>query len=134
MKTKFKCSKCGRNIEHTDNITTGYGVDKNDNKVCFGCCASSDIKDLLELKPGECFYGYLTQQVYNDPCGASYKKWFVSNWPNSLKIPCVHTKTGRHNWSGKRLDAWFWIGDKKYWVFNFSPDWQECCTVKRVKG
>lgn len=134
METKFKCNECKMDIAHNDTITTGYGVDKAGNKVCFGCCAKHDLNELLNLNHGKKFYMYLTKQEYNAPCGAKYKKWFVSNWPNSLKIPCVHVTNGRHNFSGKRIDAWFYIGDKKYWAFNFSPDNQDCCTIKRVKN
>lgn len=102
---KVYCSKCGKECK-PDGISTGYGVmPKTGEKVCYSCCGELDKQQLLNAKPGDKFYLYLTR----DNKGGYY----VSNWPGSFKIP-VCSRIGYHNIAGDRYDFWFSVGNRKF--------------------
>ena len=48
--TTFTCSQCGKTKTHQSEISTGFGTDKDGNKVCFDCCGWNDAKELDGLQ------------------------------------------------------------------------------------
>jgi hypothetical protein len=117
---KSYCHICGKECI-SDGCGTGYGIDKNNNKVCYSCCAEQDKKDMIQNKKTVL---YLSKENDN--------KWYIVNWPSSLKIPVRNKRTGRHNIAGTQTTAYFcfngfwWIG-KQYG--NFS----DICYCKQLK-
>jgi len=104
--TEFTCHTCGENIIHTDTLTTGYGCDKDDNKVCFSCCGKEDARVMATD-------GKITLYLTHDEL-ISYGRGAVSNWPGTLIIPCTVRK-GRHNIARTRYDVWFTGPDGSQW-------------------
>ena len=94
MHVIFECSVCKETIMSENRTSSGYAIDKDDNKVCYECCGKSDRKELLNLKPKE----KLTLYFSNGQ---------VTNWPGSLKIDTDRVKESRHNMGGIRVDFWF---------------------------
>lgn len=102
---KVYCSKCGKECT-PEGIAAGYGVmPETGEKVCFACCGELDKQQLLNAKPGDKFYLYLTRD--------SKGSYYVTNWPGSFKIP-VCPSMGYHNIAGDRYDFWFSVGDHKF--------------------
>jgi hypothetical protein len=91
----FTCTQC-KTEKHSpkDSVGTGYGIDKDGNKVCYECCGENDSKHLCEMKEGERTVLY-------------YSKGAVTNWPSTLRIPIYSTRTGKHNFARVRTDFWF---------------------------
>jgi|CXWK01.1.fsa_nt_gi hypothetical protein len=94
MLHEFTCFQCGQNKTHESPVSTGYGRDKNDNKICFDCCGINDAKELTEM-----------------PIGAKTVQYWdgknIINWPSSLKITPYYTTKGRHNMARTREDIYF---------------------------
>ena len=144
------CSQCGKeclptifyDAEKTKPMDTGYGVDKDGNKVCFECCGANDEKTLEET--GKLF-GYLicdSSGLMTDSAGrASMKRqraiWTgisgtFTNWPGTLRIKTGAIKRSVNNFGAERLDFWFtWKGNKYHGV-NVGDN--QCATVKRVES
>lgn len=147
---KVFCSQCGKECvptffyddEKTRPMNTGYGTDKDGNKICFECCGKNDEKTLEET--GKLF-GYLycgCHGVHSDATArASMRKnraaytgisGTFQNWPGTLKI---HTGPIKHSWNNfgaERLDFWFiWRGNT-YWGVNIGD--KQCARVVRIKG
>ncbi len=101
MTHNFKCSQCGQDKTHDSEFSTGYGYDKDNNKICFACCGLNDAKELTELPIGK-----KTVQYWD---GKN-----ITNWPSSLVIKPSYTTKGRHNIAGSREDIYF-----KFNGFNF---------------
>jgi len=74
-----------------DGIGTGYGTDKNGNKICYACIADIDKKDMTESE---------RQVLYYDGMN-------ITNWPGSLKIRVLSKRKGKHNFAETRTDVWF---------------------------
>ena len=108
METTFTCSVCGETKTHKDSLTTGYGIDKDDNKVCFACCGDQDRADMAACKAGDKFMLYLTHEpgTGGPPW---YTGWHVTNWPGTLDIANVRNlySPHGHNWGLSRRDVWF---------------------------
>ena len=83
---------CGHtvSVEDTD-CTTGYGIDADNKKICFACCAINDAKSMRETGKATLYYH-----------GGQ-----VTNWPGTLKLPVLAVKYSRNNWGSKRTDFWF---------------------------
>jgi len=109
MKTTFICDQCKKEIVHESEFSTGYGIDKNNNKVCFACCGENDKNSLLDLKPKEKFYLYFDGKI-------------ITNWPGTLKILPTRITKGNHNMCGTRLDVYFKLGDKWFHGLNLGDN------------
>jgi hypothetical protein len=71
------CTQCKVTIEKpTDSFTTGYGIDKDGNKVCYACCGVLDSKRLADGK---------------DP-GLYLEKGFITNWCGTFRIPVTYSR------------------------------------------
>jgi len=94
MTTEFDCHQCGQHKIHESNISTGYGRNDKDEKICFACCGLNDEKNLIELKKGEkiCLF---------------FNGIEIINWPSTLKITPTYIRKGRHNIAGTRQDVYF---------------------------
>jgi len=123
--TKFTCHQCGQEKIYESNLTTGYGLDKDDNKTCYHCIGENEAKEMEGMKLGDKTVMYL---VKGDD--ARYK---VQNWPGSLTINIRSLKVGRHNWAHKRYDVWFSFKNKEFHGVTFG-DMTQICHVKRVKN
>ena len=119
METHFTCSKCGSEITHNDNFTAGYGLDDQNNKICYACCGEID-KDFMRE------HGKITLYLVE-----RQGKWFVTNWPSSLEFR-ASVKVGHHNIAGKRYDAWF-VFEGYYWHGVKYGDNTEICHCKKTK-
>lgn len=119
MKT-VKCSKC-KNVCIANGISTGYGINQQNKKVCFDCCAKEDKENLLNSKIGDKFTFY-------------YSDSYISNWPGTLKIPVQYIRNNKHNWYGvKRVDVWFTFEGLRFWGLHVGSSHQ-LITVTRIKG
>jgi len=122
MENNVICSVCGKEItREKDSILTGYGIDKDNNKVCFACCGERDKKDLIET--GKMF-GYLAKDEQGN---------YFGNWPGSFKIRVGYIRKSNHNFAGRngRRDFWFSFNGCNYHGVNIGDN--ECARVKRVK-
>lgn len=97
----FFCTKCEKEKTHESDISTGYGTDKDGNKICFDCCGIDDANNLTNLKKGDKYILYWDGQN-------------IINWPSSLKIKPYSVKKGKHNMARTRDDIYF-----KFNGFNF---------------
>lgn len=102
---KVYCIKCGKECI-LEGIWAGYGVmPETGEKVCYACCGELDKQRLLNAKPGDKFYMYLT--------GNMQYGYYVFNWPGSFKIK-VFPRKGSHNFARARYDFWFYFGNKAF--------------------
>jgi hypothetical protein len=118
----FYCSACKQHKPIQHNGGTGYGVKGNGHKVCYACCAIEDQKQMIR---GGKWVGYLSKD--NDG------KWYVTNWPGTLKFGPLNPTSGRHNIAGTRSDVWFFGPDGKPWHGVQYGEWAQICHCKRVK-
>ena len=113
VKEKVFCSSCGSEC-NPNGITTGYGQDKDGNKVCFECCGKQDLETMRNK--GDIWL-YLTfetaKQIVTHIGGKTQPPRVIANsakltnWPGSLLIKCNHARRGNHNMAGYRYDVWF---------------------------
>lgn len=119
METKFNCSQCKTDKSYISDITTGYGTDKEGNKICFDCCRDNDINSLVNLQPKQKFCLY-------------YDGLHITNWPGTLKLKSNRITKGKHNFCRTRTDVYFTL-DK----YNFHGvqmgDWNQILHINKVK-
>jgi hypothetical protein len=101
MKTSFICDQCHSTIVNTDSHTTGYGINKENQKICFACCGANDKRDLINLPFGK------KMQLYFDG-----KK--ITNWSGSLQIYPNNIKYGKHNFCKSRTDVYFKVNGNNF--------------------
>jgi hypothetical protein len=97
---------------------TGYGLDKENNKVCYSCCGKQDEESME--KTGKTI-------LYLDTA-----KRTVSNWPGTLSINLSSLSKGRHNIARVRYDVSF-IHKGKRWHGVQYGDNTQICHCKRSK-
>lgn len=117
MKHKFTCSVCGLAKTHESDVSTGYGTDREGNKVCFACCAEQDKAYMREN-------GRITLYLSGNK---------VTNWPNTLELPTTYQRKGYHNIARTRVDVWFNFEGAK-WHGTQYGDNSQLCHCKRIKG
>lgn len=120
MRHEFSCTQCGERKVHESDLSTGYGKDKDGNKVCFDCCGINDTNELENLKPKEKFTLYMDTKA---------KK--LTNWPGTLVIPLSFIKEGKHNMAGKRYDTWFKFNGGNYHAVQYGDNTQ-IAHIKKV--
>lgn len=118
---QFTCSQCGQIKTNDSEHTTGYGVDKDGNKVCYQCCGINDAKELAELP----LKGKTTLYL-------NTKDKTLTNWPCSFKIPLSYIRVGKHNFAGKRYDTWFKYAGNQFHAVQYGDNTQ-IAYVQRVK-
>jgi hypothetical protein len=123
MKTQFICFQCNKEIIHESEITTGYGRDKNNNKICFSCCGENDKNMLLNLKPKEKIVLYLVKENNN---------YFVTNWPGTFKKEIHFFRKGKHNFASERIDIWFKLNGFNFHGKQFG-NFTQICHIEKTK-
>lgn len=119
------CADCGKPFPvQRETCGAGYGT-YDGKKVCYACCAVRDRKALMGLKGREQYHLYLTKKK----CG----KFFVSNWPGTLKIAVDYAVEGRHNLAGTRTDVGFTLDGKKFYGTQYGT-MNEICHVRAKKA
>lgn len=100
---------CGHDADkQKSDCTTGYGINKHKEKICFECCGIMDEKQMIED-------GKITLYLTHDL--KMKDKWgnaTISNWPGTLKF-LGRVKRGHHNIAHNRYDVWFYGPDGKEW-------------------
>jgi len=103
------CSQCLTRIEtNEDSSGTGYGIDNNDNKICYACCAEQDKQYMRDNGRNTL---YLTK-------GDNKYKYVVTNWPGSLILPVIASSNSKTNWGHERTDVWFRFEGYVWWGRN----------------
>lgn len=118
MTHSFTCFQCKENKTHESDFTTGYGNDKDGNKICFDCCGKNDLAELMNLP-----IGGKTTQYFNGKQ--------VINWPSTLKITPNYVKNGRHNIAGSRIDVWFGFDGLRFHGVQYGSNTQ-IIHIKRI--
>lgn len=118
--TVFTCDQCKEAITHESEISTGYGTNKEGEKICFKCCGINDSKELKELKNGEKMCLYLSNGM-------------VINWPSTLQIKPYYTKNGRHNIAGTRQDVYFTHEGERFHGVQYG-NMSDILHVKKIKS
>lgn len=117
----FQCSICKMERALQNSGGTGYGTDKDGQKVCYECCGKQDAQRMRETGKAVMYLGRRGEGQE------------VLNWPGSLRLPVQGTKTGRHNIAGKRYDVWFQFEGQAWHGVQYG-DFTQICHCKRVKG
>lgn len=126
------CFVCGKPIPPSPfPITSGYGLDKDNNKVCYECCAEGDKQFMRDH--GKIIL-YLTTRQPNDiqPGAWRVRCGTVGNWPGSLKFENLNVHKGYHNIARYRYDTWF-VFESTIWHGVRYGDNTEICHCKRTK-
>jgi hypothetical protein len=125
------CTRCNKDIfSSPESISSGYGLDKDNNRICYSCCA---VLDKERMRQDGKITLYLTCEPASKaktPIGRP-SAGKVSNWPGTLEFIC-HTSTGRHNIAGVRYDCWF-VFEGYYWHGVTYGDNTQICHCKRTK-
>ena len=121
MKTTFTCHICHKVIEVDSTIVSGYGIDKDDNKVCYSCCG---YEDRAQMMMNDKHTLYLSGNAKD-----GYK---ISNWPGTLSLRAGYVRKGGHNIAGSRYDVWFNIDGRNWHGVQYSENTQilHCRTIK----
>ena len=90
---------CGHLESAHSEFSRGYGTDSESKKHCYACCAEQDKKQMRE-KGKICLY--LVTRMVNGT-----KRYYATNWPNSLSFMLSGVRKGRHNMAGTRYDGNF---------------------------
>jgi len=127
--TIFICAQCGRTKTHTSFVTTGYGVDKRNRKICFACCGRNEMQQLKNLPIGKRTSLYLTLD-------SATNQYYVGNWPGTFKRT-VSVRKGRHNMAGTRYDTWFDLRNRKGELLHYHGvqygEFTQICHITRTK-
>ena len=119
------CADCGKPFPvQRETCGTGCGIYEG-KKVCYACCAVRDRKALMGLKGREQYHLYLTRNGDG--------KFYVSNWPGTLKIAVDYSWEGRHNFAGTRTDVGFTLDGKKFYGTQYGT-MSEICHVRAKKS
>lgn len=124
------CADCGKPFpvqRETCGAGCGYYKDNDgvERKVCYACCAVRDRMALMGLKGREQYHLYLTKNKDG--------KFYVSNWPGTLKIAVDYAVEGRHNIAGCRTDVGFTLDGKKFYGTQYGS-MTEICHVRAKKA
>lgn len=126
----FVCDNCHNEITHESDFSTGYGVNSEDQKVCYACCAISDKKHMLEHGRICLYLTFGIDAAQNhDPIihtgengdTLTYSRGIrsipkeITNWPGSLRYNILSWSRGSHNWAIPRYDVWFIGPDDQIW-------------------
>jgi hypothetical protein len=121
------CARCGKECKSTalypngTPMFTGYGIMQDGSKHCYDCCALVDLENMN--RDGKTTL-YLVQE--------DGKKWYITNWPGSLRFGPLTVKKGGHNFGGVRYDTWFGYAGRIWHGYTIG-DFTQVCHVKRTK-
>ena len=117
--TTFTCSQCGKTKTHESEISTGYGTDKDGNKVCFDCCGLNDAKELDGLQKGQKAIQYWNGEA-------------ITNWPGTLVIKPYYKTKGRHNIAGTREDIYFRFNGNNFHATQYGNN-SQIAHIRKIK-
>ena len=105
----FVCKCCEREFLEflPGELTSNYGVDDQGNYSCLECCADHDVEYMFEHRK---WVGYFVEEKKSN-----YSKFYVTNWPGTLKFPVTRVKDSWHNFGITRTDFWFNGPDGHVW-------------------
>ena len=142
----FVCHTCHEIKPILKEAVTGYGLDKDDNKVCYACCGKQDTEHMAKglpiclylsgsIAPGQEDRTVGQTQLWNPGMQRTewVRKWILSNWPGSLEIPIHIVKVGRHNIARVVYTVWFSYAGHK-WIGRQYGNNTQVCHCKVVKG
>jgi len=107
MDTTFICHVCKQEKTNISEFTTGYGIDKDNNKVCFECCGKQDEAELRAMKPGD-----KTILYWNESDSE------LTNWPGTLRIKAYHFTNSLHNFGGWKTHIWFRYEGNDFYAYS----------------
>jgi hypothetical protein len=124
---------CGHPPSSHSDFTTGYGEDSEGKKSCYDCCAANDRRNMIET--GKATLYLAKNEDYKEHLGNIdwQPRYFITNWPGSLKLHATAVRTGSHNIAGKRYDAWFNFEDGYVWHGTQYGDNTQICHCKRTR-
>jgi hypothetical protein len=132
----FYCHHCNRVKSYKSDITSGYALDHDNNKVCFDCCAVIDRESMIDRGDSKSLPLYLAK-ASRPPLKLcpeeSYSTYEVTNWCGTLRFKCGQPRKGRHNIAGSRHDVWFHGPDGHVWHGVQFGEWTQVCHCKRTK-
>lgn len=136
MTHDFTCTQCKQDFKHENPSGfggTGYGIDKDGNKVCYQCIGKSDETEMLDAKPGTRFTMYLTRENVDPGSGMQGLSFnlFASNWPGTLRRKCI-ANWSRTNWGLERTDVWFKIQGECFWGYHIGHN-SQILHVRKIK-
>jgi len=117
----MKCSRCNVEINNREPFTTGYGIDKDNNKFCYSCCAEFD-KEQMEKHDKIILY------LAGAPYGSE-----VTNWPGSLRFKVDGSSHGKHNLAETQTHVWFKDHLDRTWWGRQYGDFSDLCYCKLLK-
>lgn len=129
----FTCSVCLKDLTHESDHTTGYGVNSDDQKVCFVCCGVTDREDMI--KTGRAIM-YITgdHDSFNpQERGVRFIPKKITNWPETLSFDVLSWSRGSHNWGIPRYDVWFKGPDDQVWYGVHMGNWTQLIHCRRTK-
>ena len=126
------CKDCGvvKPKPPKGSCSTGYGTDKDGDKICFDCIGWRDLAEMLHSGKSQGLPLYLSMAADRGDGAAGHT---IANWPGSLKFrPLARTK-GAHNIAGTRKDVWFRGPDGFIWHGVQYGEWTEVVHCKRTR-
>ena len=137
------CSRCDKAIASTSR-SLGYGLDNDDNVVCYRCCAVDDLNHMRNNGRHVLYLSLITPEAhhtrqYTDRKGQTHAAK-LTNWPGSLTFDnvCIsYNSTGHYTPNAgymSRYDVWFTLDGDGYWWHGVQyGDYTQLCHVKRTK-
>lgn len=125
------CTRCSKAIfSSPESMVAGYVIDKDNNKICYDCCAELDKERMRQDGKIILYLACEPERNCRTPEGR-HSAGTVSNWCGTLQFKC-HTRTGKHNIAGVRYDCWF-VFEGYYWHGVTYGDNTQVCHCKRTK-
>jgi len=123
----FECTHCKRIKPIQVSGGTGYGINKDNEKVCYVCCAKQELETMVETGKAVLYF-----------C-----KDKVTDWAGELSFKVLEQRTSR--WSKgyytngnptiqTRIDYWFRTPDNSLWHGYTIGDFTQVAHCKRIKG
>lgn len=126
MTTMETCKFCSAEFKPVG-CGIGYATiltpDNSEIKICYQCCAIEDKRAMRE-RGEHCLY-----LVECNKSDIIQERYMLTNWPNTLKLPLIGMRIGRHNMARTRIDVWF-VFEGYIW---HGVQWGECSQLCRVK-
>jgi len=104
----FQCTKCNRIHLVQTSGGTGYGVYKQNEKVCYSCCAKLELADML-------LTGKATLYFCKDK---------VTDWAGKLAFKVLEQRKSNHNMARIRYDYWFLVANKVWHGYTIGDNTQ----------
>ena len=95
----YTCSVCNKEKQITKDWRTGCIESPDGEKICFDCCGAIEADELhhLDFDTTLCMH---VKQV-------NEREIYITNWPETLKIPVAGYILGKYNFIGRRADYYF---------------------------